>query len=172
MAGSAEIIDRKRSHFDLCAHQDVEFRAKTTWLEEVELVHQPLTETRLEDIDLRVEVLGKTLAAPVVITAMTGGAEEVGRFNREVAALADRLGIGFGVGSQRVMLRHPEMTASFDVRDVAPNVLLLGNIGVAQARELSTDAVVELGRAIGADAMCVHLNTAMEIIQQIGRAHV
>lgn len=168
MAIPTEIVNRKLSHFDLCAHQEVEFREKTTWLEHVELVHQPLTETRLEDIDLSVEVMGKRLNFPLIITGMTGGADEVGIFNRDIASLADRLGIGFGVGSQRVMLRYPEMRHTFNVRPVAPNLLLLGNIGIAQARELTTRQVVDLAESIGADAMCVHLNTAMEIIQEHG----
>lgn len=168
MSISTEIVNRKLSHFDLCAHQDVEFRSKTTLLEDVELVHQPLTETRLEEIDLSVNVLGKRLSSPLMITGMTGGAEEVGRFNRDVAAVAERLGLGFGVGSQRVMLRHPETAATFQVRDVAPNVLLFGNIGIAQTREMATREVVRLAESIGADALCVHLNTAMEIIQPGG----
>lgn len=168
MAVPTEIINRKLSHFELCAHHEVEFRTKTTLLEAVELVHQPLTETTLDGIDLSVDVLGKRLQYPLVITGMTGGAEEVGVFNREIAALADRLSIGFGVGSQRVMLRYPEIAGTFQVRDVAPNVLLFGNIGIAQARELTSSDVVRLGETIGADAMCVHLNTAMEVIQENG----
>src|SRR5215468_7664971 len=168
MPVSTEIVNRKLSHFDLCANQDVEFRRKTTLFEDVELVHQPLVETRLEDIDLSVVALGKRLRCPLIITGMTGGAEEVARFNREVAALADRMGVGFGVGSQRVALRHPEMKKTFQVRDVAPNVLLFGNIGVAQARELTSREVTRLAEDIEADAMCVHLNAAMEIIQENG----
>ncbi|MGE0133067.1 MAG: type 2 isopentenyl-diphosphate Delta-isomerase [Blastocatellales bacterium] len=168
MSVSTEIVNRKLSHFDLCANQDVEFRHKTTLFEDVELVHQPLIETRLEDIDLSVTALGKRLNYPLIITGMTGGAEEVARFNREVAELAGRIGIGFGVGSQRVMLRHPEMKKTFQIRDVAPDVLLLGNIGVAQARELGAREVTRLAEEIGADAMCIHLNAAMEIIQENG----
>jgi isopentenyl-diphosphate Delta-isomerase len=168
MATISEIVDRKRSHFDLCAHHDIEFRNKTTWLEYVDLVHQPLTETSLEGIDLSVTMLGKRLNYPIIITGMTGGTEEVGRFNREVAALADRMGIGFGVGSQRVMLRYPELKKTFEVRDLAPNLLLLGNIGIAQARELETRDVRRLAEEIGADALCIHLNTAMEVIQEKG----
>lgn len=163
-----EIIRRKQSHFDLCAQQDVEFKTKTTWLEHVELVHQPLTETLLDDIDLSVEICGKRLHAPIVITAMTGGTPDTGKFNKEVAALADRLGIGFGVGSQRVMLNYPEVTDTFRVREQAPDVLLLGNIGIAQARELSIAQLQKLANDIEADALCVHLNTAMEIVQHQG----
>lgn len=171
MANSNEIstlVGRKLSHFELCANQDIEFRRKTTLLEDVELVHQPLTETVLEEIDLSVQVLGKRLDYPLIITGMTGGAEEVAVFNREIAALADRLGIGFGVGSQRVMLRYPEIKHTFQVRDVAPNLLLFGNLGIAQAREMATPEVIRLAEEIGADAMCIHLNTAMEVIQENG----
>ncbi len=168
MALPSEIVNRKLSHFELCAQSEVEFRNKTTWFEHVELVHQPLTGTRFEDIDLSVEVLGKRLEFPLIITGMTGGAEEVGRFNRDIASLADRLGIGFGVGSQRVLLRYPELLHTFDVRPVAPGVLLFGNLGIAQARELTTAQIAGLAESIGADAICIHLNTAMEIIQEQG----
>jgi isopentenyl-diphosphate delta-isomerase len=168
MVTSQEIANRKRSHFDLCAHQDVEFRHKTTLLEDVELIHQPLVETKLEEIDLGVAMLGKRLNYPLIITGMTGGAEEVGRFNREVAALANRMGIGFGLGSQRAMLRYPELKKTFQVREVAPDVLLFGNIGAAQARELDANEFARLAEAVGADAMCIHLNAAMEIIQENG----
>lgn len=168
MSASTEIINRKISHFDLCANHEVEFRQKTTWFEDVELIHQPLTETSLDEIDLSTDFLNKRLIHPVIITGMTGGADEVAVFNREIAALAERLGIGFGVGSQRAMLRHPELKKTFQIRDVAPDVLLFGNIGIAQAREMKTREIVRLGEQIGADAMCVHLNTAMEIIQENG----
>ncbi len=168
MSTVPDIVNRKQNHFELCAYQDVEFRHKTTLFEDVELVHQPLTETLLEGIDLSVTVLGKRLEFPLVITGMTGGTPEAGRFNREVAALADRMGIGFGVGSQRVMLVHPEVKETFQVRDAAPNVLLFGNLGIAQARKLSAPQIQQLVEDIQADAICIHLNTAMEIIQEKG----
>jgi isopentenyl-diphosphate delta-isomerase len=168
MSTAPEIINRKRSHFELCAHHGVEFRNKTTWFEDVELVHHPLVETMLEEIDLSVTVLGKRLNFPLIITGMTGGAEEVGRFNREIASLAERIGVGFGVGSQRPMLQYPELKKSFEVRDVAPDVLLFGNIGIAQVRELSARELTCLAEGIGADAVCIHLNAAMEIIQKEG----
>lgn len=165
---AAEIIQRKQSHFDLCAQQNVEFKQKTTWLEHVELVHQPLTETLLDELDLSVEVVGKKLAYPIIITGMTGGTPDAGKFNKEVAAVADRLGIAFGVGSQRVMLNYPEVAETFCVREQAPNVLLFGNIGIAQAREMSIAALEKLVDDIQANALCLHLNTAMEIVQHQG----
>jgi isopentenyl-diphosphate Delta-isomerase len=163
-----EIVHRKKSHLELCASEAVEFRKKTTLLENVELLPSAIIETSLDEIDLSTTVFGKRLEYPVMISGMTGGSDEGGRFNREVAALAERLGLGFGVGSQRVMFSHPEVQPTFEVRDVAPHVLLFGNIGIAQAREMSTREIVFLADSIGADAICIHFNAAMEIIQEHG----
>ena len=63
---------------------------------------------------------------------MTGGAELSGTINRNLAAAAQKLGIGMMLGSQRIMLDNDSASASFRVRDVAPDVLLIGNIGLAQ----------------------------------------
>lgn len=51
---------------------------------------------------------------------------------------------------------------------MAPDALVLGNLGVVQAREMSSGAIGELVAAVGADALCVHLNPAMELIQPNG----
>jgi isopentenyl-diphosphate delta-isomerase len=61
-----------------------------------------------------------------------------------------------------------DATASYEVREVAPTTLVLGNIGAVQARQLSTEAVAELIAQVGADALCVHLNPAMELVQPGG----
>jgi isopentenyl-diphosphate delta-isomerase len=49
-----------------------------------------------------------------------------------------------------------------------PNALLLGNIGGVQAAQMTTEAVRELAESVGADALCVHLNPAMEVVQDDG----
>ena len=54
------------------------------------------------------------------------------------------------------------------MRDVAPDILLLANLGAVQARESGAEAVEALVRAIGADALCVHLNAAQELVQDEG----
>jgi len=165
---SEDIGRRKADHLDLCATDEVAFRGKTTLLEEVHLVHQALPDLHLDDVDTSVELLGKRLRAPIVIAAMTGGHERAGEINRELAALAEARGYGFGLGSQRAMKLRPETAWTFQVREVAPTTLLLGNIGVVQARE-ATDAELEaLVAGVGADALCVHMNPAMELVQPGG----
>ncbi len=161
------ISERKLAHLALCAEGDVE-AAHGNLLDQVSLLHEALPELSWEDVDPSVELLGKRLELPVVVTGMTGGAAEAGRINRALAQAAAKLGIGMGVGSQRAMLLDPELGASYRVRDVAPEILLFANIGVVQARESGTAAVADLVGSIEADALCVHLNPAQELVQDEG----
>ena len=142
------ISDRKADHIELCATGDVGFHAKTTLLEHVDLVHDSLPELALDEIDTSVALLGKKLRAPPIISAMTGGTARARDINKVLASIAEERGYGFGLGSQRAMLRGTATTRT-QVRDVAPTTLLLGNIGAVQARELSTDAVADLDRPRG-----------------------
>ncbi len=165
----AGIQRRKRSHLDLCERADVEHATKTTLLEEVELVHDALPELALDDVDLAVSFVGKRLRAPFLITGMTGGTAEAAVVNRDLAKLAERHGIAFGLGSQRAMHGRPEAR-----RDVSR-----AQIGADHGR--AREPRPESGRrddrrqrsrrsrsAVGADALCLHLNPAQEIVQPEG----
>jgi isopentenyl-diphosphate delta-isomerase len=167
MTHDGAISTRKADHIELCATGDVGFHQKTTLFEHVDLVHDSLPELALDEIDLSVTILGKKLRAPLVISAMTGGTERARDINKQLASIAEERGYGFGLGSQRAMLRG-DRDETYVVRDVAPTTLILGNIGAVQARELSTDAVNDLIGRVGADALCIHLNPAQEIVQAGG----
>jgi len=159
---------RKSSHLELCRNEPVEHDAKTTLFEDVELIHNSLPELALSDIDTTTELFGKQLKLPLLITGMTGGTEEAFAVNRDLSSLAERFGIAFGLGSQRVMQREPETAWTFSVREFAPTTVLLANIGLIQARDQSSDEVSRLVDAVGADALCVHLNPAQELVQPEG----
>src|SRR5262245_15600816 len=163
----SEIAERKADHIDLCARGDVGFKTKTTLLECVELVHDALPELALDEIDTKVTILGRTVPLRRLRPATTGGTAKAREINRQLARIAEERGYGFGLGSQRAMLRG-DKDDTYEVRDVAPSTLILGNIGAVQAKELSTDAVADLAGRVGADAMCIHLNPAMEIVQPGG----
>ena len=164
----ATIGQRKADHLALCAEGDVGFRRASTLLECVQLVHDALPDMKVSDVDLSVQLLGKTLRAPLLIAAMTGGTDQAGRINRELASIAEERGYGFGLGSQRAMHVRPGTGATYRVREVAPRALVLGNVGVVQARAMTTSEVRVLVDEVGADALCVHLNPAMELVQPGG----
>src|ERR1700687_4126390 len=103
-----------------------------------------MPEASLDEIDPRADLFGKKLRYPVVITGMTGGTERASRVNRDLAALAEKFELGFGVGSQRPMIENAERASSFQVREVAPRAVVIGNIGLRQALELGPERVRKL----------------------------
>ncbi len=168
MADRLDISQRKKDHLALCSGPNVAFREKTTGFEDVRLIHDALPEMHADEVDSTTTLLGKTLKAPFIVAAMTGGTDRASKVNKEIARAAEEMGLGFGVGSQRAMFERPETTWTFEVRDVAPNLLLLGNLGVQQAATMSAQQIHDLTGKIGADALCIHLNPAMEIVQPGG----
>lgn len=164
----ATIERRKRSHLDLCAQGDVEHLEKTTLFEEVDFLHDSLADIDLADVDLSVDFLNRRLRAPFVITGMTGGTPDAATVNRDLAKLAERFGIGFGLGSQRAMLHRPELAATYSVRREAPTTLVLANLGLNQAAQTPTPQIERMVDAVGADALCLHLNPAQELVQKEG----
>ena len=167
MANEPPIARRKADHLEVAASGRAD-ASRSTLLEHVHLIHQSLPELSVDDIDLTTELVGKKLAAPLVITGMTGGTAEAGAVNRDLARAAQAAGIALGLGSQRAMAEHPELIETYEVRSVAPDVVLFGNVGAVQALAMGPGKVIELGKRIGADAMCVHLNPGQELIQEHG----
>lgn len=164
----SDIQNRKTDHLDLCTTDAVAFRERTTLLECVRLEHNSLPDFHIDEVDLSVELLGKTLRAPIVIAGMTGGTERAGEVNRALASIAQERGYGFGMGSQRAMQQRPDTASTYKVRDYAPDALILGNVGVVQARGYTSETIRELAAEVGADAICIHMNPAMELIQPGG----
>jgi isopentenyl-diphosphate Delta-isomerase len=170
-ADRVELTVRKRRHIDVCLDGDVGYQDLTTGLERYRLPYNALTQTNLADIDLSAEFLGARLRAPILVGAMTGGAQLSGTINRNLAAAAQRLGIGMMLGSQRVMLNSvfgERAAASFAVRDVAPDVLLFGNIGLSQLTKDAVPDIVEALDRVGANALAVHTNPLQEAVQHNG----
>jgi isopentenyl-diphosphate delta-isomerase len=128
-----------------------------------------LPESDLAAVRTDVRLLGRRLEAPLLIGAMTGGADASAEINRNLALAAQDLGLGMMLGSQRIMLEEPDAAASFRVRRVAPDILLLGNLGVAQLNK--GYGAEEVRRAIGeveADGLAFHANPLQEAVQAEG----
>lgn len=160
---------RKADHLRVCLEEDVQFRQTTTGLEQYRFTHCCLPELNRAEINLATSFLGKSLAAPLLISSMTGGTELARLINNRLAAVAQEFGIAMGVGSQRVAIENPEVEATFAVRSVAPDILLFANLGAVQLNY--SYGIAECQRVIDlleADALVLHLNPLQEAVQTHG----
>jgi isopentenyl-diphosphate delta-isomerase len=159
---------RKRDHLRPFRGGQAPSHDTTTWLECVHLIHNALPEMSFEQLDSSASFAGHRFKAPVFITGMTGGTEEAGRINRELAVLAEKLGIGFGLGSVRAMLENPDLIDTYQVRQVAPDVFLASNLGAQQLLRYDHQVINAHLQELGASALCIHLNPAQELFQPEG----
>jgi isopentenyl-diphosphate delta-isomerase len=166
---AAPIEERKSDHIKINLEQDVR-SALTTGLENYHFIHEALPELDLERIDAGLSLFGKKLAAPILISSMTGGTEEAGEINQRLAEAAQEVGVAMGVGSQRAALEHPEQTPTFAItRKVAPDILLFANLGAVQLNYgYGLDECRHAVDMIAADALILHLNPLQEAVQDAG----
>ncbi|MFN3179289.1 MAG: alpha-hydroxy-acid oxidizing protein, partial [Thermus sp.] len=104
--------------------------------------------------------------APFLIGAMTGGEALGERLNLALAEAAQAMGVGMMLGSSRVVLEHPEALRSFRVRPIAPSVLLIANLGLAQLRRYRREDLIRLVELLEADALALHVNPLQEAVQK------
>ena len=159
---------RKADHIRLALDERMQFASHP--FERFRFGHEALPEIDFDSIDLRVEFLGKPLRAPLLISCMTGGTEAARRINRNLAEAAERRGVAFGVGSQRCAIEDPSQAATFEVRDVAPSIPLLANLGAIQLNyRYGLDECRRAVDIVRADALAFHLNPLQEAIQPEGQ---
>jgi len=160
---------RKSDHLRILLKEDVRFRNLTTGLERYRFVHQALPELDRDHIDLSTTLLGKRLSAPVVISSMTGGTQEAEIVNKNLAMAAQIHGLGMGVGSQRAALEEPSLSHTYQVRDAAPDILLLANLGAVQLNYgYGVEHCQRAVEMIEADGLILHLNPLQEALQPEG----
>lgn len=159
---------RKSRHLDICLDDDVASRADAGF-SGIRLRHEALPEFALEDVDTRVLFLGHQLRAPLLISSMTGGTERAGTLNRNLAIAAEEAGIALALGSQRAAIENAALLSTYDVRSVAPNVMLFANLGAVQLNYgVRIDDVRKTIAAIGANGLFLHFNPLQEALQSGG----
>ncbi len=162
------IENRKWEHISL-ALDDYSQGPMDTWLNYVILVHQAVSDLSFDDIDTSTRFLGYKLKFPLIISGMTGGFNKAYEINKSLAEIAQQYGIGIGVGSQRAMLLNSDVIHTYRiVREIAYNVPVIANIGIAQLIELGTSIAEKIVEAIEADALAIHLNMLQELVQPEG----
>jgi isopentenyl-diphosphate delta-isomerase len=163
------IEERKVDHIRINLEQNVQFPHLTTGLERYRFIHNALPELDLAQVDARVELFGKRLNAPLLISSMTGGTKLAERLNLRLAEAAQAAGIALGVGSQRAAIKNPDLAATYRVRGVAPDILLFANLGAVQFNYgYGVDECRQAVDMIEADALILHFNVLQEAVQPEG----
>ncbi len=160
-----EIESRKLEHIKIVLGEDVNYRI-STWFEYVYLIHNPLPEINLDEINMEVTFLGRKFNYPILIDSITGGVKLAKDINAELARLASKYNIPISCGSQKAGLLKPELRDTYSViRDICPNCYVIANIGAQDLIENPIKISEEVISMIEADALSIHLNPLQEAIQ-------
>src|SRR5580700_2681474 len=152
----ARTASRKDEHLRINIDEDVAAKGVQTGFDDWRFVHRALPEIDLDDVSLRSNLLGHSVGAPLLVSCMTGGTEQA-----QVLAM--------GLGSCRVLLEQPDVLPTFDVRELAPDVPLLANLGAVQLNlGVGVDECRHLLHVLRADALVLHLNPLQEALQTSG----
>ncbi len=163
------IQNRKEEHLRICLEENVEAHLLTSGFEKFRFIHQALPEIDRDEIDVSLTLFGKKLCAPILISPMTGGSEAGKRINRNLALAAQKVGVAMGVGSQRIALEFPELAHTFQIRDLAPDILLFANLGAVQLNYgYGVKECLKAVEMIEADGLIFHLNALQEACQPEG----
>ncbi len=158
---------RKTDHLRICVEEDVE--AGDPGFELIRLRSLSSPEADLDSVDTSTEFLGKKLDFPLIFEAITGGTPEAGEINKGLASVAQEYGVGMGVGSQRAAIEDSSLEDTFKVRDVAPDILLIGNLGAVQLNNgYGLEECEKAVEMIDADALALHFNALQEAVQPEG----
>ena len=158
---------RKQDHLKTCLQENVE--AGSSGFDNYHFTHQALPEIDFAKIDLSCQFLKKKLNYPFLISSMTGGTSKAKIINLNLAKVAQKLKIAMAVGSQRIAIEKPSFASTFQVRKVAPDIILLSNLGAVQLNYgFSLKECRQAIKMIKADGLIFHLNPLQEVIQPEG----
>ncbi|MCL5876671.1 MAG: type 2 isopentenyl-diphosphate Delta-isomerase [Candidatus Bathyarchaeota archaeon] len=164
---------RKVDHIRICLDDKAQAKRATSGFEDIQLIHRALPETDKAKISLQTTFLGKKFKAPIIVGAMTGGAEEAMKINASIAEAVEKLGLGMGLGSQRAAIENKNLEKTYRVaREKAPHAFLIANVGGVQlVHGYGVKEVKRIVEMIDADAVAVHLNALQEAVQPEGQTN-
>lgn len=162
--------NRKRDHIQ---HSLNESNQSTglAGLEKVSLIHEALPELDFSEVkvDSYSQPLRMVTRTPFLVSSMTAGHAEGLDLNQILAEACFERGWIMGVGSQRRQLMDRKMDHEWKlIRRTAPQLVLLGNLGLSQVIHTSTSEIQRLVDSLEAVAMIVHTNPLQECLQPEG----
>lgn len=167
---SPEIHERRKAdHIRINLEEDVAFKQLSTGIENYFFLHQALPDLELDAINTNTALFGKSLRTPLLISSMTGGTAKAHKINLTLAEAAQEAGIGMGLGSQRAAIEDASLESTYQVRSVAPDILLFANLGAVQLNyNYGVDQCRRAVEMVGADALILHFNALQEAVQPEG----
>lgn len=163
---------RKGEHVDIVISKDT--KSGTNYWDDITLIHNSLPEFDFDSIALETRFMGKKIAAPIVISGMTGGFDRALNINRNLAEAASELRIPMGVGSQRAALEKRELSGTYSVIADYDIPVRIANIGAPQLvkQEGKRPYCLEDAKAamdmVDAHLLAVHMNYLQEVVQPEG----
>lgn len=163
------INQRKTEHIRLCLTGDVEGVNKSTGLEGIDFIHNALPEINFKDIDISTRFLDKNMKTPFLVSSMTGGSELATIINQNLALAAEEKGWVMALGSTRAMLESEAHKESFLIKDYAPSVPLIVNLGAVQLNYgYGAEEAQKIIDLTNADSIVLHFNSLQEVVQDEG----
>jgi len=166
------IHTRKLEH--LTIPLDYNVQSTKNYFDEIILIHHPLPEVELHDVELETKFFNKNVSAPICIAAITGGHPISKKINKILAQAAESEKIIMSVGSQRIALEDQTAVESFQiVRECAPNIPIIGNLGIGQisSNDFQLEEFQKCIEMINADIMAIHFNALHELVQKDGNIY-
>jgi isopentenyl-diphosphate delta-isomerase len=168
LAKVTPISRRKADHIRVNLEEDVQ-SGLTSGLEKIHFEHRAVPELDLRRVDAAQTFLGHRLHAPLLISSMTGGTPAAQRINLALAEAAQAYRVAMGLGSQRAAIEDPQLAVTFQVRRVAPDILLFANLGAVQLNyRYGVDECQRAVDMLEADALVLHFNALQEALQPEG----
>lgn len=160
--------DRKKDHINLALSNRT-----GTIDKDRRFVYEPLLSGHSVPKIEPIMLAGKPFKVPVWISSMTGGSGIARHINTNLAAAANEFGLGFGLGSCRIIFDSEKHLPDFDMRNViGDEAPFWANLGIAQLEEMvekgTLNEVTDLVNLLRADGLIIHINPLQEWFQPEG----
>lgn len=168
MSDTSAFEQRKRDHI-IEALKPVNEAVGLSGLDSIHLPHEAIPDIDFQSIDISTYRFGKRVSSPFIVSSMTAGHPDAININLRLMEACDVTGWSMGVGSQRRELWDPEAAAEWaDLRAQMPDIVLFGNLGIAQLIETPFQHIEKLVDNLEASGMIIHCNPLQECLQPEG----
>ena len=166
------ISKRKQQHIKAIL-KDSSIERLQSGFDKIKLSHRAMPELDFAKVDSSTIFLGKKISFPLLISSMTGGSDNnLIKINKNLAIAAEKQQVALAVGSQRVMIGNKKAEQSFDLRQYAPNIPIIANMGAVQLNYgFGIEQAQQMVDVLQADALYLHLNPLQEITQPEGNTN-